>query len=75
MRKTNYKKWTNVEVDYIRDNCNSMRDQEIANNLNRITNSHDITAAMVRRQRRKLHITKTRGRRTNKIVDSTNNVS
>ena len=52
-----------------------MRDQEIANNLNRITNSQDITAAMVRRQRRKLHITKTRGRRTNKIVDSTNNVT
>ena len=75
MRKTNYKKWTNVEVDYIRDNCNSMRDQEIANNLNRITNSQDITAAMVRRQRRKLHITKTRGRRTDKIVDSTNNVT
>lgn len=72
MRKTNYKKWTDVELSYIRENCNILKDQEIAMNLNKITNSNDITSSMVRRQRRKLNIVKTRGRRTNKIIDSHN---
>ena len=72
MRKTNYKKWTDVELNYIRENCNILKDQEIAINLNKITNSNDITSSMVRRQRRKLNIVKTRGRRTNKTIDSHN---
>lgn len=68
MRKTNYKRWTQAELSFIRDNCELMKDQEIASHLNKITGSDDITVAMVRRQRRKLNICKTRGRRTNKIV-------
>lgn len=68
MRKTNYKRWTQPELEFIRNNCETMKDQEIASYLNKITASDDVTVAMVRRQRRKLNICKTRGRRTNKIV-------
>lgn len=69
MRKTQYKRWSEAELGFIKDNCNNMRDSEIAAHLSKITSDHSITVAMVRRQRRKLKIQKTRGRRTNKIVD------
>ena len=71
MKKESYKKWNDAEVQYIKDNANSMKDEDLAMNINRITGSSDITVAMVRRQRRKLNIAKTRGRRVNKIVNST----
>jgi hypothetical protein len=45
-----------------------MKDEELAVNINRITGTNDITVAMVRRQRRKLNIAKTRGRRVNKVI-------
>jgi len=70
MRKSNYKKWSEAELTFIRENSNSMKDEELAVNLNRITGANDITVAMVRRQRRKLNIAKTRGRRTNRVVSS-----
>lgn len=70
-RTGSYKKWTEAEIQYIKDNANSMKDEELAVNINRITGSTDITVAMVRRQRRKLNIAKTRGRRVNKVVATT----
>jgi hypothetical protein len=64
----NYKKWTEVELNFIRDNSNSMKDSEMAQKLGEISGDSSITVAMVRRQRRKLNMAKTRGRRTNKVV-------
>lgn len=56
-----YRKWGQVELDFIRDNFNVISDDEIAIRLSQITNS-SITTPMVRRQRRKLGIQKPRGR-------------
>lgn len=64
----NYKKWTEAELNFIRDNSNSMKDSEMAQKLGEISGDSSITVAMVRRQRRKLNMAKTRGRRTNKVV-------
>jgi hypothetical protein len=67
----NYKKWTDAELNFIRENSNSMKDVELAVKLTQITGNTDISVAMVRRQRRKLNLAKTRGRRTNKVVAGT----
>jgi hypothetical protein len=67
MSKT-YKKWSEAELNFIRENSNSMKDVELAVRLSQITGNTDISVAMVRRQRRKLNLAKTRGRRTNKVV-------
>lgn len=64
----NYKKWTEAELNFIRNNSNSMKDSEMAQKLGEISGDSSITVAMVRRQRRKLNMAKTRGRRTNKVV-------
>lgn len=64
MSKT-YKKWTKEEMDFIANNSSSMKDDEIAAYLNKIDGTRAITVGMVRRQRRKLAITKPRGRRPN----------
>jgi hypothetical protein len=64
----NYKKWTEAELNFIRNNSNSMKDSEIAQKLGEVSGDSSITVAMVRRQRRKLNMAKTRGRRTNKVV-------
>lgn len=57
----NYKKWTDSEIDYIRNNHTSIPDEELAVKLSQIT-SQNITMAMIRRQRRKLRLSKPRGR-------------
>lgn len=75
MRKTSYRKWNQSELQFIKENSGQMKDEEISLKLNEITGSTDITVAMVRRQRRKLNITKTRGRRTNKIVTNESTTS
>lgn len=62
MPKT-YKKWTKEETDFIANNSQTMKDEEIASYLNKIDGSRQITVGMVRRQRRKLLISKPRGRR------------
>lgn len=67
MSKT-YKKWSEAELNFIRENSSSMKDSEMAVKLSQITGNTDISVAMVRRQRRKLNLAKTRGRRTNKVV-------
>jgi hypothetical protein len=58
----NYKKWTDAEVGFIRDNISQMSDLELANKLSGMT-GENITYGMIRRQRRKLGVSKPRGRR------------
>jgi hypothetical protein len=62
MSKT-YKKWTKEEMDFVANNSKNMKDEEIAAYLNKIDGSRVITVGMVRRQRRKMSISKPRGRR------------
>lgn len=66
----NYKKWTDAEVGFIRDNISQMSDTELANKLSGMT-GENITYGMIRRQRRKLGVSKPRGRRkkNNTIVN------
>jgi hypothetical protein len=57
----NYKKWSDAEIQYIKDNCKLYGDDELASKLSNMT-GENITYGMVRRQRRKLNIDKQRGR-------------
>lgn len=70
MSKT-YKKWAKEEMDFIANNSQSMKDEEIAAYLNKIDGSRAITVGMVRRQRRKLAIVKPRGRKPSLKTNST----
>ena len=67
----NYKKWTQTELDFIQNNQKVYSDQELAAKLTQIC-GQNVTTAMVRRQRRKLHIEKPKGRRPkNRVVPPT----
>jgi hypothetical protein len=55
-----YKKWTQTDIQFILDNQN-MLDKELAVKLSQIT-GQNISAGMVRRQRRKSGLVKKRGR-------------
>ncbi len=68
----NYKKWTATEVEFISNNHSSMNDESLAKELAQMT-GQNITIAMVRRQRRKLALKKSRGRP--RKVTNTNSVS
>lgn len=57
----NYKKWTNTEVEFIKNNHQVLCDEALAAKLSQMTNEN-ISTAMVRRQRRKLTLKKSRGR-------------
>lgn len=57
----NYKKWTEAELSYIQDNHTVLCDESLAASLSKISGS-TISTAMVRRQRRKLSLKKSRGR-------------
>ena len=71
----NYKKWTTTETEFIQNNHSSLCDEVLAAKLSQIT-GQNITTAMVRRQRRKLALKKTRGRPSkNKSVSTTANNS
>lgn len=63
MSKT-YKKWTKEELEFIANNSQALKDEEIAAYLNKTDGTRQITVGMVRRQRRKLAIVKPRGRRS-----------
>ena len=66
----NYKKWTDAELKFINENQKLLSDDELANKLSQMT-SQNVTTSMVRRQRRKLGITKPKGRRPkNRIIES-----
>jgi hypothetical protein len=56
----NYKKWTQAEIQFILDNHNLL-DKDVAVKLSQIS-GQNISASMVRRQRRKNGLTKKRGR-------------
>lgn len=57
----NYKKWTVSELDYIQNNHTLLCDESLAASLSKMT-GQNISTAMVRRQRRKLALKKSRGR-------------
>jgi hypothetical protein len=63
---TTYKKWTNTELDFIRNNHASMPDKELAIKLSQII-SENISTSMIRRQRRKLKLRKPKGRPSKEI--------
>lgn len=66
-----YKKWSDAEIGFVRENIGNMSDGELANKLSTMT-GENITYGMVRRQRRKLGIAKARGRRKKNITSQTN---
>lgn len=57
----NYKKWTNDETDYIKSYHSTTPDEDLAQKLSALS-SQTVTKSMIRRQRRKLHLSKPRGR-------------
>lgn len=70
-----YKRWNQTEIDFIQNNHSTVCDELLAAKLSQITNSN-ITTAMVRRQRRKLALKKSRGRpRKHGAVSESNNTS
>ena len=68
----NYKKWTNTELDFIQNNHTLLCDEALAAKLSSMTNQN-ISTAMVRRQRRKLALKKSRGRPKKVVQTSFNN--
>jgi hypothetical protein len=68
-----YKKWSDAELQYIKDNLVLFSDGELAAKLSEMT-GENVTYGMVRRQRRKIGINKPRGRRKKNIsVNHTEN--
>lgn len=68
-----YKKWTDTETDFIKNNHQLLCDEILAAKLSQMT-GENISTAMVRRQRRKLLLKKSRGRPAkNKVVETANN--
>jgi hypothetical protein len=70
MFMANYKRWSDAELQYIKDNLASFSDIELAQKLSQMT-GETVSCSMIRRQRRKLGISKPRGRRK-KNVENTN---
>lgn len=62
-----YKKWTDTEIDYIKNNHTIICDELLAAKLSEIT-GQQVTTAMIRRQRRKLNLSKPRGRPSKKTL-------
>lgn len=65
----NYKKWSDSELDFIQNNHNLLCDEALASKLTQMT-GQTISTAMVRRQRRKLALKKSRGRPRKNINDA-----
>lgn len=65
----NYKRWTDAELQYIKDNLSSFSDLELAKKLSEMT-GENVTCSMIRRQRRKLGISKPRGRRKKNVENN-----
>jgi hypothetical protein len=59
MSKT-YRKWTDADIQFINDN-KGLLDKEVAAKLS-VATGQSISPSMIRRQRRKSGITKSRGR-------------
>jgi hypothetical protein len=69
-----YKKWTSSEIDYIQNNHTLLCDENLAAKLSQMT-GQNITTAMVRRQRRKLSLKKSRGRPKKNVPTPINSLS
>lgn len=64
-----YHKWTETELQYISENSSILSDEQLAAGLSKIT-GNNFTTAMIRRQRRKLTLKKSRGRKPkNRDID------
>jgi hypothetical protein len=61
-----YKRWNDSELRFIVDNQQVLKDEDIAAKLAKMT-GENITADMIRAQRRKLKIKKRRGRKKQNI--------
>lgn len=62
----NYKKWTDSDREFIKNNADKIDDIELASRLSEIT-STQISVSMIRNQRKKLEIKKPRGRKSKSI--------
>jgi ribosomal protein S24E len=62
----NYKKWSDAEKSFIKDNISTYSDNELAAKLSQMT-GENISTAMIRRQRRKFGVVKPRGRKKKNI--------
>ena len=58
-----YRKWQPEDIEFIEKNYIQMTDQNIAITLSKIT-GYNITVDMIRRQRRKLNLSRPKGRPT-----------
>ena len=56
-----YRKWQPEDIEFIEKNYIQMTDQNIAITLSKIT-GYNITVDMIRRQRRKLNLSRPKGR-------------
>lgn len=65
----NYKKWSDAEKAFIKDNLSTYSDNELAAKLSQMT-GENISTAMIRRQRRKIGVVKPRGRRKKNTVQN-----
>lgn len=63
-----YKRWSEAELQFIRSNISNFSDEELAKKLSEMT-GENVTYGMVRRQRRKIGVSKPRGRRKKVNVD------
>jgi hypothetical protein len=63
-----YKRWSEAELQFIRSNITNFSDEELAKKLSEMT-GETVTYGMVRRQRRKIGVSKPRGRRKKVNVD------
>ena len=59
-----YKRWTDAELQYIKDNISQYNDKNLGIKLAQMT-GETISTSMIRRQRRKLGVVKKRGRPSN----------
>lgn len=60
MNKT-YKRWSDSDLDFIKNNYDKMTDKDMSETLAKIS-GQNISISMVRRQRRKLELSRKRGR-------------
>tara|TARA_B100002019_G_scaffold73571_1_gene63553 strand:- start:8416 stop:8610 length:195 start_codon:yes stop_codon:yes gene_type:complete len=56
-----YRKWQPEDIEFIEKNYTQMTDQDIAITLSKIT-GYNISVDMIRRQRRKLNLSRPKGR-------------
>lgn len=67
-----YKKWSEAELQYILSNLSIFSDFELSAKLCEMT-GEKITTGMIRRQRRKLGISKKRGRKKKNVIQVQHN--